>query len=74
MSKLTLLEARKVFGFSCQEVAEKAGCDRTTLYRVEIGKTQPRREVARALYRLYNGRVPLDMIYDAEFAAEIRAA
>ena len=32
------------------------------------------RPLARALFRIYKGRVPLAHIYDPEFAGEVRAS
>ncbi len=40
------------------------------LSRVECGKRQPNRDLARALYRYYGGTVDLGLIYDATFGAD----
>ena len=72
--KLTLREARKDAGMTAAQVAEAAGLDRATLYRIEDGRQQPKRENARSLFRIFKGRVPLAEIYDPKFCREVRAA
>jgi len=67
--RLSLREARRESGKTAREVAEAAGLDRVSLYRIEAGTQHPRRDSARALFRLFGGRVPLAAIYDPEFAA-----
>ena len=74
MKHLTLREARAKSGRPAREIAEEAGCDRATLYRIESGGILPARELARRLFRVYKGRVPLAAIYDPEFSTQIRAA
>ncbi len=74
MGTMTLREARKKSGLTGNQVAAFAGCDRATLYRIEDGDSQPRRETARALFCLYKGDVPLAVIYDPEFSNQVRAA
>lgn len=74
MKNLTLREARKKSGLTAAEVAAAAQCDRATLYRIEEGKTLPKRHTARLLFDLYKREVPLAMIYDPEFAGEVIAA
>lgn len=69
MQRLTLKEARKETGQSAVMVAKMAGCDRATLYRIESGQHQPKRETARKLYKIYLGRVSLASIYDPVFVA-----
>ncbi len=69
MQKLTLREARRETGQSAKKIAEMAGCDRATLYRIESGSHQPKRETARKLYKIYLGRVALASIYDPVFVA-----
>jgi DNA-binding XRE family transcriptional regulator len=73
MKQKTLREAREASGLTADQVAEKAGVHRTTLYRVESGDQLPSREVARALYDLYRGTVPWVAIYDPEMAATVRS-
>jgi DNA-binding XRE family transcriptional regulator len=68
-ARLSLREARAESGLTAREVAEAAGLDRVSLYRIEAGSQHPRRESARALFRLFAGRVPLAAIYDPEYAA-----
>jgi DNA-binding XRE family transcriptional regulator len=67
--RLSLREARAESGMTAREVAEAAGLDRVSLYRIEAGSQHPRRDSARALFRLFAGRVPLAAIYDPEYAA-----
>ena len=61
-------------GMTANQVAAVIGCDRATLYRIEDGDSQPRRETARALWSLYKGTIPLAQIYDPEFVDVISAA
>ncbi len=74
MSSITLREARAQSGLTAARVALAVDCDRATLYRIEDGKSLPKRKTARALFELYKGLVPLALIYDPEFSGEIRAA
>ena len=74
MTTLTLRQARANKGMTAQAVATATDCDRATLYRIEAGESQPRRETARALFELYNRQVPLASIYDPEYADLIAAA
>lgn len=68
-SKLT--EMRKSRGVSLASLATVVDSDQGTLSRVERGVQMPSRELARALYRYYDGAIGLGAIYDPEFAAEI---
>lgn len=74
MGTMTLREARKQSGLTGNQVAAIAGCDRATLYRIEDGDSQPRRETARALFALYKGAVDLATIYDPKFNSQASAA
>jgi len=69
-----LRRARRDSGKTAEEICLATGCTRPTLYRVEAGEVTPKRPLARALFRIYNGVVPLSHIYDPEFAGEVRAA
>ena len=69
----TLKDARLESGRTAQEVAHLAGVSRASLYRIESGEQLPSREVARKLFELFQGKVRLDVIYDAEFAARVAA-
>lgn len=69
-----LRAARRSSGKTADEICKATGCTRPTLYRVEAGEVTPKRPLARALFRLYGGSVPLAHIYDPEFAGEVRAA
>jgi len=69
-----LRRARRDSGKTAEEICLATGCTRPTLYRVEAGEVTPKRPLARALFRIYQGRVPLAHIYDPEFAGEVRAA
>lgn len=66
--------ARDESGMTVEEICSKVDCKKPTLYRVEKGEVTPKRPLARALFNLYRGRVPLAHIYDPEFAGEVRAA
>ncbi len=69
LPRLSLRDARRESGMTAKAVAEAAGLDRVSLYRIEAGSQHPRRESARRLFQLFGGRVPLAAIYDPEFAA-----
>lgn len=68
-----LRKAREDVGLTVDEICEVVGCTRASLYRVENGLALPRRELARQLFKLYRGRVPLAAIYDPLFAEKIRS-
>lgn len=74
MSFLTMRQAREKSGLTVAEIAITAKCDRSTLYRIEDGRTLPKRKTARALFALYKGEVPLALIYDPQFSGEVRPA
>lgn len=63
-----LTQTRKSRGLTLAKVAAKVGTDPTNLSRVERGEQTPKRELARALFELYDGVVPLGAIYDAGFS------
>lgn len=65
---------RKSRGLPLDKVAAACGTDPTNLSRVEKGTQVPKRELARALYRFYDGRIPLGAIYDPEFHAQQQTA
>lgn len=64
---------RKSKGLSLDAVAKIVGTDQANLSRIEKGLQTPKRELARSLFRFYDGAVPLDVIYDPGFAQELRA-
>ena len=66
--------ARRDSGKTADQICQATGCTRPTLYRVEAGAVTPKRRLARALFRIYKGRVGLSHIYDPKFAGEVRAA
>lgn len=68
-----LRKAREGIGLTVDEICERVGCTRPTLYRVENGEVTPRQDLARELFKLYKGRVPLANIYDPLFAEKIRS-
>lgn len=70
--KTKLRQARESSGLTVDAICDRVGCTRPTLYRVENGEVTPRQDLARALFKLYRGRVPLAAIYDPIFAAKIR--
>ena len=68
-----LRKARDDSGLTVDEICERVGCTRPTLYRVENGEVTPRQDLARQLFKLYRGRVPLANIYDPIFAEQVRS-
>ena len=68
-----LRQAREASGLTVDEICRRVGCTRPTLYRVENGEVTPRQDLARALFQLYKGRVPLAAIYDPLFAEQVRS-
>lgn len=66
--KSLLTQHREALGTALATVARDTGMDRSTLYRLEMGKVQPSRTNARALFDYYSGAVPLAHIYDPEYA------
>ena len=74
MKYKTLRQARADSGLTAEKAASAAGCDRTTLYRIEDGQNLPSRDLARALFELYGGAVPLGFIYDPDFYRALAAA
>ena len=68
-----LRQAREVSGLTVEAICEVVGCTRASLYRVENGATTPRQDLARGLFKLYKGRVPLANIYDPIFAEQGRS-
>ena len=57
-------------GWSQRHVAELCETDHGNYLRIENGQQQPKAELARKLFDLFDGRVPLGAIYDPTFAAE----
>ncbi len=74
MRSKTLRQARSDSGMTANAAAAAAGCDRATLYRIEAGENLPSRDLARSLFELYEGAVPLAAIYDPDFHQAIEAA
>lgn len=66
-----MTQTRKSRGLALDVVAAAVGTDPTNLSRVEKGVQVPKRDLARALFKFYNARVPLGAIYDPEFHAEL---
>lgn len=69
MRHTLLIQTRKSRGLSLDTVAQKVGTDPTNLSRVEKGQQVPKRELARELFKFYDGAVPLGAIYDPEHYA-----
>lgn len=65
-----MAELRKDRGLSLEAVAKTVGTDQANLSRIEKGQQTPKRELARQLYRFYEGAVPLGHVYDPEFASK----
>ena len=68
-----LRQARETSGLTVEAICDRVGCTRPTLYRVEKGEVTPRQDLARELFKLYRGRVPLASIYDPLFAEQVRS-
>jgi len=68
-----LRQARTDSGLTVDAICDRVGCTRPTLYRVENGEVTPRQDLARQLFKLYRGRVPLASIYDPIFAEQVRS-
>ncbi len=64
-----LTQLRKERGLSLAQVAEVVGTDQANLYRIENGTQVPKRELARALHKFYDGKIPIGAIYDPSFVA-----
>lgn len=62
-----MTQTRKSRGLSLDTVADQVGTDPTNLSRVEKGQQMPKRDLARALFKFYDGVVPLGSIYDPEY-------
>ncbi len=67
-----LTQMRKARGLSLEQVAKDVGTDQANLSRVERGLQLPKRELARALYRFYDGKIAVGAIYDPELYAQGR--
>lgn len=66
-----MTQTRKSRGLSLEQVAGQVGTDQANLSRVEKGRQVPKRELARRLFRFYEGTVPLGAIYDPDFHREL---
>ncbi len=53
-------------GLSLAKVAREVGTDVANLYRIERGDQIPKRDLARALFKFYEGEIPLGAVYDPE--------
>lgn len=51
-------------GLSARQVAQLMDLDPTGFTRIEKGQFSPRQDTARKIFDLYNGIVPLGLIYD----------
>ncbi len=69
-----LRQARDESGMTVEEICQRVACKKPTLYRVEKGEVTPKRPLARALFALYRGTVPLSHIYDPEWAGKVAEA
>lgn len=66
-----LTQVRKKRGLSLDEVAAKVGTSEATLSRIERGVQVPRRDLARAIYEYFDGKVALGAIYDPEYCRQV---
>jgi transcriptional regulator with XRE-family HTH domain len=62
-----MTQIRKSRGLSLKKVAATVGTNDGNLSRIERGLQTPKQEVARKLFELYGGAVPLANIYDPVF-------
>lgn len=72
--KTHMTEVREARGLTVRQVADATGISRSTVYRIEVGDTVPRREHARALYAFYDYEVDLADIYDPLYDFEVNGA
>lgn len=63
-----LRATREAAKYPLKVVANAVGCSVSTLSRIESGAVQPARETARAIFWFFDGKVPLEHIYDPEYA------
>jgi hypothetical protein len=63
--KSALEQFNAAFGFRSRRVAEACKIDVAGFQRIERGDVLPKRDTARIIHKLYNGAVPLGVIYDA---------
>lgn len=64
-----MTQLRKSRGLSLDALARQVGTDQANLSRVERGLQIPNRDLARSLYRFFDGAIPLGAIYDPDFHA-----
>lgn len=69
-----LTQMRKSRGLSLKDLADVVDTDRTNLSRVERGLQIPSRELARKLFRFFDGAIPIGSIYDPLFDPEDQKA
>lgn len=62
-----MARARQKRGLSLAQVADVVGSDPGNISRIEKGQQVPKRDLARALFEFYGGRIPLGAIYDPEY-------
>ena len=72
MKHVTLRQARENTGETAEVIAARIGIHRTTLHRIESGRQDPSRDIARRIFNAYKGRVSYIEIVDPEFANQIR--
>lgn len=66
-----LREARKARNLTVQAVAEAVGTDPSNMSRLELGQHTPAPDIARRLYRFYEGALSPIEIYDPTFMDEV---
>ena len=64
---------RKRRGLTVREVADAVGTDSSNMSRLERGVQRPTKDVARALFKFFRGKVPLGDVYDPTFRLETEA-
>lgn len=65
-----MTQMRRAQGLSLENVAREVGTDQANLSRIEKGQQIPKRPLARALHKFYDGKVPIGAIYDPEFCLQ----
>lgn len=63
--------ARKLSGLTQAELARKAGCDRNTISRIELGHFRPRAALAERMAQAL--AVPLESLYAPDYAGMVTA-
>lgn len=71
MTDTPIRKMRKIRELSIRQVAEAVGTDPSNLSRIETSHHAPPQELARKLYRFYEGELDIVDIYDPTFMDEV---